>query len=385
MKAAITLPRCKSVIIRQMFVHFVQKGDVMPIEADDCDDVRVTHDALCVVCDSVGRGSTVNVGECGAAYRFLMALLAVTPGIWLLTGSPRLLQRPMEELVETLCSIGGRITRTDAGWRIEGRALSAERLTIDCRRTSQYASALLLVAPKMGLRELGFLPEEITSQPYIQLTRLCTPWHVKAGDLPEPDGPLGRVGDWSAALFWYANAVICRKRQETVSYELRNLSLQSAQGDAVIAGWFARLGVESEETETGVRITAREMNLAEPLRFDVADHPDVVPVLAAMAALLPADITFLHTRNLQYKESDRVRQLAEQLAPFADIERTEDSLRVRGRAHDRRPAPPYVFHTLHDHRLAMAFLLFGEDARIDDPGCLSKSFPQLSDILQCDM
>ena len=82
MKTAITLPRCKSVIIRQMFVHFVLNGDVMPIEAGDCEDIRVTHDALWVVCDSVGRGSTVNVGECGAAYRFLMALLAVTPGAW---------------------------------------------------------------------------------------------------------------------------------------------------------------------------------------------------------------------------------------------------------------------------------------------------------------
>lgn len=350
----------------------------MPIEAGDCEDIRVTHDALWVVCDSVGRGSTVNVGECGAAYRFLMALLAVTPGAWLLTGAPRLLQRPMEELVETLCSIGGRIKREASGWRIEGRALSAKRLTIDCHRTSQFASALLLVAPKMGLEELEFSSMEIPSRPYIQMTRLCMPWHVWVGGLPEPDGPLGRVGDWSAALFWYATALIRGKRQDTASFELQGISLQSAQGDAVIAGWFARLGVESVETESGVRITAREVELAMPLRLDVADHPDVVPVLAAMAAVLPADITFLHTRNLRYKESDRVRQLAEQLAPFAEIERTEDSLRVRGRVRDTWPAPPFGFHTRHDHRLAMAFLLFGKEACLDETECLAKSYPLLS-------
>ncbi|MBQ4440990.1 MAG: hypothetical protein II899_02650 [Bacteroidales bacterium] len=378
MKTAITLPRCKSVIIRQMFVHFVLNGDVMPIEAGDCEDIRVTHDALWVVCDSVGRGSIVNVGECGAAYRFLMALLAVTPGAWLLTGAPRLLQRPMEELVETLCSIGGRIKREASGWRIEGRALSAKRLTIDCHRTSQFASALLLVAPKMGLEELEFSSAGIPSRPYIQMTRLCTPWHVWVGGLPEPDGPLGRVGDWSAALFWYATALIRGKRLGKASFELQGISLQSAQGDAVVAGWFARLGVESVETETGVRITAREVELAMPLRLDVADHPDVVPVLAAMAAVLPADITFLHTRNLRYKESDRVRQLAEQLAPFAEIERTEDSLRVRGRVRDTWPAPPFGFHTRHDHRLAMAFLLFGKDACLDETECLAKSYPLLS-------
>ena len=361
-----------------MFVHFVLNGDVMPIESGDCEDVRVTHKALCLVRDSVGRGATVNVGECGAAYRFLMALLAVTPGAWLLTGAPRLLQRPMEELVETLCSIGGSIKREESGWRVEGRALLAKRLTIDCHRTSQFASALLLVAPKMGLEELEFSSVEIPSRPYIQMTRLCTPWRVKVGGLPEPDGPLGRVGDWSAALFWYATALIRGKRQGKISFELQGISLQSAQGDAVIADWFASLGVESVETEAGVRITARNVDLAMPLRLDVADHPDVVPVLAAMAAVLPADITFLHTRNLRYKESDRERQLAEQLAPFADIERTEDSLRVRGRVRDTWPAPPFEFHTRHDHRLAMAFLLFGTDARLDDMECLAKSYPLLS-------
>ena len=119
--------------------------------------------------------------------------------------------------------------------------------------------------------------------------------------------------------------------------------------------------------------------------FDVADHPDVVPVMAALACLLPADFTFLHTSNLRYKESDRVGELAVQLSPFAEVECRDDSLRIVGRARALWPQPPYAFRTCHDHRLAMAFLLFGPDALPDDLACLGKSYPLLPDILQNDM
>lgn len=373
-----------------MFVHFVLTGEVLPVQECDCEDVQVTHRALRAVKDAAGRGTTVNVGECGAAYRFMTPLLAVTPGKWCLTGSPRLLQRPIEELVEVLNSIGGDVSRQYDGIHVNGRELFGSRLAVDCRRSSQFASALILAAPKIGLRELAFLSREIPSKPYIQLTRLCTPWHVVVAGLPAPDGPLGRVGDWSAALFWYAKAAIAASRQsaknqDMTSYELLDLSLRSAQGDAVVADWFARFGVESEETETGVRITARERKLASALQFDVAEHPDVVPVLAVTALLLSVDATFLHTHNLRYKESDRSGQLALQLAPFAEIEYGADYFRVRPRARETWPAQPHEFRAMNDHRLAMAFLLFGEAAHIDDLGCLAKSYPQLIDILQCDM
>ena len=377
-----------------MFVHFVLKGEVLPVQERDCEDIQVTHRALRAVKDAAGRGTTVNVGECGAAYRFMTPLLAVTPGKWCLTGSHRLLQRPIEELVEVLNSIGGDVCRHDDGIHFNGRELFGSRLAIDCRRSSQFASALILVAPKIGLRELTFSSREIPSKPYIQLTRLCTPWHVAVADLPAPNGPLGRVGDWSAALFWYAKAAIAARmqsvacvgeNQDVTTFELLDLSLRSAQGDAVVADWFARLGVESEETEAGVRITARRRDLVPTLHFDVAEHPDVVPVLAVTALLLSVDATFLHTQNLRYKESDRSGQLALQLAPFAKIDCGDDFLRVRARAREAWPTPPYEFRTMNDHRLAMAFLLFGEDAHIDDMGCLAKSYPQLIDILQCDM
>ena len=233
MNFSILLPSSKSIVIRQMMAHFVLTGDLLPLRGGECEDVCVTHRALKVVAESAGRGAVVDVADCGAACRFVMALMAVTPGRWLLTGTPRLLGRPMDGLVQALCSIGGRITRVEEGWRIEGGALRAETLTVDARQSSQFASALLLIAPEIGLRRLELAPADIPSKPYLQLTRLCMPAPVEVSGLPQPQGPLGRSGDWSAALFWYAHALLHPEN----SYELLDLSLTSAQGDAVVAGY----------------------------------------------------------------------------------------------------------------------------------------------------
>jgi len=161
-------------------------------------------------------------------------------------------------------------------------------------------------------------------------------------------------------------------------YDLVNLSLSSIQGDSVVAQWFGELGVTSTETADGVHVQADSSVIAIPKVYDVADHLDLVPVMAALAALLPADFTFLHTRNLSYKESDRASAL-KQLHPFCKIfDLQEDSLHIVGNARSSWPHAPYAFSTFHDHRLAMAFLLFGSGAHLDDVDCLSKSYPKLA-------
>lgn len=369
MISAITLPRCKSVIIRQMVYHFGLTGEVLPVSEDDCNDVLVTHRALTAIAQHEGTGATVDVEDCGAAYRFMMALLSVTPGTWLLTGTSRLLQRPAAELINVLTSIGASILQSENGWLISGRSLSADTLTVDAHRSSQFASALMLIAPKLGLQTLHLDPADVPSSPYIYLTLALIDGRVRIPELTERKQTVGRVGDWSAAVFWYAHALL-HPGQE---YELENLSLCSAQGDAVVADWFADMGVVSVETGTGVHISASSVRQFPPMTFDVADHLDVVPVMAALASLLPADFTFQHTRNLAYKESDRARHLAEELAPFAEIIREDDTLRVKGRSRAQWPAGPYAFQTHQDHRLAMAFLLFGHRAVLDDTSCLRKS------------
>ena len=384
----------------------------MPISPADCRDIVVTHRVLETVSASVEtcHGASlqsgkpfaspvvVDVADCGAAYRFLMPVLAATPGTWLLTGTERLLQRPIQPLVEVLRGIGAEIERGEEGWLIHGksfrpvetrRAASLQcvetdglTLTIDASQSSQMASALVLAAPLLGLKTLHLTTPDIPSLSYLQMTLACTrDWPVEIPGVECPVLSVGAPGDWSAALFWFAYARLHPEHE----YLLSPLSLESIQGDAVIAQWFRSLGVSvcrdaarRVSTTPYIEIKAKPLETMPHLVLDVRDNLDTVPVMASLAALLPADITFQNVRNLQYKESDRLHALSEQLMPYAEIELSENELRVIGKGQ------PLVagagLDTKHDHRLAMAFLLF-PGAVLNDTDCLSKSYPNLLEQL----
>ena len=381
MTKSIILPHCKSLLIRQMVLQYVYTGEVMAVSPDECSDVQVTRCALEAVCKATGSATTtvIDVADCGAAYRFLMALLSVTPGHWLLTGTPRLLERPIEELVEVLSGIGADIQRVSDGWLITGKDLQADTLTVNCACSSQFASALLLISPIIGLKTLHIVPADAGSLSYVRMTLACLKDRVEVPLVPSVPDNLGLSGDWSAAVFWYAMALLHPEEE----YELVGLSLPSIQGDAVVAEWFASLGVTSIATHCGMRVRRSRRISATARKFDMTDCPDLVPVMTALACLLPADFTFFHTQNLQYKESNRIKALHEQLQPFADVfDIMEDGFRVKGKLQSDWPSSLCSFHTYSDHRLAMAFLLFGQDVQLDDITCLRKSYPALITHLQ---
>ena len=394
MRYDIQLPDNKSLRIREMVFSYAVGNDIPPLRDGDCHDVQVTHRALRTLSmPSSVRPVVVDVEDCGAAYRFLMPLLAATPGRWLLTGTPRLLQRPILPLVDVLCGIGVDIERVEDGWLILGKQFRSVEtrhgtslqsgktdantgdglsLTIDATQSSQMASALVLAAPLLGLRTLRLTTTDIPSLSYLRMTLACTrDWPVAIPGVEVPEIPIGASGDWSAALFWFAYARLHPEKEISLS----PLSLNSIQGDSIIAQWFNKLNISISTKDLSVVLCANLMEVIPKMLWDVRDCLDTVPVMAALAALLPADLTFRNVKNLQFKESDRLHALAAQLQPYADIELSDNELRVVGKGcpMDTRPA----FDTHHDHRLAMAFLLFGPNATLNDTDCLRKSYPAL--------
>jgi 3-phosphoshikimate 1-carboxyvinyltransferase len=207
---------------------------------------------------------------------------------------------------------------------------------------------------------------------------LTRDWPVKIPEVEVPDTPVGASGDWSAALFWFAHACLHPENE----YVLSPLSLESIQGDSVIVQWFRSLGVSVScrdaarrvSTIPSIEVSSKPLDDMPHLVLDVRNNLDTVPVMASLAALLPADITFQNVRNLQYKESDRLHALAEQLMPYAEIELSENEFRVIGKGQSLVAGAELDTH--HDHRLAMAFLLF-PNAVLSDTDCLSKSYPNL--------
>lgn len=402
----VQLPVSKSLYIRKLIYDFLKYHRLDDIEAGFPEDVRIVHDSLFRIQKAeteqnpTGEAVRIDVRDCGAAYRFLMAVLAVTPGQWLLTGTPRLLQRPIDELVQVLRSIGAEIqwcSRRDAincvsngggvypcidirpcvssdnsessgrdainrvsvnenggCWQIHGKPLHADELTIDCTRSGQFASALWLISEKIGLKKLHVLPENPSSAAYIAMTET-----IMKG---KADLDAKRLGDWSAAVYWYARLLLEGQRcgvqssqssSDTVScdapasYKLLHLDLQSLQSDAIIAQWFSQWGIVSRQEEDGVVIEFKEFFdcqkntitsgnendfqneeskldktdfQVDVIELDMSQNLDLVPVLACMACLWPKKMIFNGVSNLKYKESNRLQIIQEQLSSFAIIE-----------------------------------------------------------------
>ena len=435
------LPVSKSLYVRKLLYNFLKCRPLDEVNGSFPADVRIVRDCLVRIAEAEsGQNPTdkpvcIDVRDCGSAYRFLMAVLAITPGQWLLTGTERLLQRPIEELVKALRSIGADVqycprrdgtcpVSTDTEyvgfWQIHGKSLHASEMTIDCTRSGQFATALLLIADKIGLQELHIQPEKPSSVTYIAMT--------KAVINGEADLSPQRLGDWSAAVYWYANLLLSNQQKNGMrklatdadvmlsagakgfvcnelrnveknvdipsSYKLMRMDLASIQSDAVLARWFSEWGIESRQEEDGVFITYNErfVKPQEVIELDMSQNIDLVPVLACMACLWPKKMIFNGVANLRYKESDRLKVIQEQLSAFADIELkvyngiVDNQLVInprllinprRDRACPVSTGVDFVFDAHNDHRFVMGFSLFALKGKVQIKGfdCVRKSYP----------
>ena len=462
----VQLPVSKSLYIRKLIYDFLYNDGIGAIPSDSPEDVRVVHQCLTIISKAKfcsvesAMPQRIDVRDCGAAYRFLMAVLAVTPGQWLLTGTPRLMQRPIDELVQVLCEMGAEIqwrscrdaincvsngggvypcidirpcvssdnsefsgrdainrisTNENCGcWKIRGKNLHASELTIDCTRSGQFASALWLISEKIGLKKLHILPENPSSSAYIAMTKAIV--EGKA------DMDAKCMGDWSAAVYWYARLLLegqmCGSQRlqipsDTVScdalasYKLLHLDLQSLQSDAIIAQWFAQWGIVSRQEKDGVVIEFKEFfdcqkntqtsgdenasqnkeikldkcvdSQVDVIELDMSQNLDLVPVLACMACLWPKKMVFNGVANLQYKESNRLQIIQEQLFSFSKIEIKS----YKGIADNQLVINPicrdgvFSFDAHNDHRFVMGFSLFAlrGKVQIKDFDCVRKSYP----------
>lgn len=366
----ISLNSSKSMLIRQLILSFLYGEKLEGICANDSEDVKLVHHLLSIINQGFKDNETVNldVSDCGAAYRFLMAVAAVTPGRWHLTGTPRLLTRPILPLVVALQQIGADITPSASGWDITGRPLHAKRVSVDCTKSSQLGSALLLIQQRIGAEEVTILPAAPPSAPYIELTRRMADAYRKGVTVP-------REGDWSTAAFWYAYLLA---RKDLTSLTLSNLHLNSWQGDRVVAEWFRNFGVQSEQQNGDVWIHKADIggNTA-PLTFDLTAHPDLAPVLAATALLCGRRATLHGLASLNSKESRRLDLLSEVMGHFTKVEVSgNDTLEIFINQEDSESETLH-FDAHNDHRIVMFLTLLSTRFNLHISGCHSvkKSYP----------
>lgn len=335
-----------------------------------------------------------DVGAAGTTMRFLTAYLATRQGEYRLTGSARMKERPIRILVDALCQLGARIEYTGKdGYpplTISGGKLKGGELDIDGSVSSQYLSALLLIAPVLegGLTLTFRIP--LTSRPYLVMTikmmehfGVKVSWQgnsVTVAQQPYQARPEGYVveADWSSASYWYAMAAL----SSDCDLVLTGLKEQSLQGDAIVRDLFAFFGVHTEFTGGGIRLT-KKGGLPEHFAFDFSDCPDLAQTMAVVVSALGVPSLFNGLHTLKIKETDRVEALKNELKKFGTEVRSagEGSVMI---VPGTFKVPDDPVRTYEDHRMAMAFAPLGTIApvKIEEPEVVAKSYPAFWDDLK---
>ena len=361
-------------ILQQLYPNLKLKN-----VSDSDDSVHLTH-AL------KSDKKTIDIGHAGTAMRFLTAYFATKEGReTILTGSERMQNRPVKILVEALRILGADIEYVDKeGYpplKIKGKKITKNKVSINGNVSSQYISALVLIATKLekGL-EIELL-EEITSRPYLEMTLdllhklgISTSWKENIITISPKssisDKTITVESDWSSASYYYS-LIALSSIGKTIT--LSSYHKKSLQGDSCLAEIYQNFGVETKFNTNSITLTKTDKK-PELKTLDLINAPDIAQtiVVTCFGLGIACDLTGLHT--LKIKETDRLVALQNELQKFgAQIDITNKSLHLK---------PSTILHqnctvkTYNDHRMALAFapLALKAPLTIEDADVVTKSY-----------
>ncbi|WP_268847920.1 3-phosphoshikimate 1-carboxyvinyltransferase [Flavobacterium aestivum] len=345
------------------------------------DDSEVMQKAL------KGNDEIVDIHHAGTAMRFLTAYFAVSEGREVvLTGSSRMQERPIKVLVEALQQLGAQITyEKEEGYppiRIKGQKITASKVSIPANVSSQYISALLLVAPKLENGIELTLVGEITSIPYIKMTlallndlNIATSFEgnvITVHPKKEVETKVMTVeSDWSSASYFYSLVALA----ETATVSLTSYKETSLQGDSALVEIYKQMGVTSQFEGNRITLTKQSDFEYKDLNLELNNTPDIAQtiVVTCLGLGIGCHLTGLHT--LKIKETDRLEALRIELTKLgANISVTNDSLTLIATKDINQEIR---IDTYNDHRMAMAFAPLGLKVPIviNNADVVSKSYP----------
>ena len=364
--------------------------DQMGVPMDDQPDGRPDR---IVIHGRCGRFSPVtrpiDFRNSGTSMRLFGALAVLGEGPYMLTGTKRMCERPMQALLDSLVQLG--VPAHSLGRNgcppvvIVGGQCKGDRTTIDCSVSSQYLSALLLIAPCLPRGLTIDVSQGPVSKPYIDLTTdIMTAFGVNLRredytHFEVPGGQTYRSGDYAvepdgsnASYFWAAGAITGAR------VKVAGVTRASRQGDVGLVDVLEQMGCKVAHENDGIAVTGGALRA---VTVDMGHMPDVVPTLAVVAAFATGTTVIRNVAHLRAKECDRLSAVACEL----------DKMGIEARALDNElhivgGAPHGAdIETYDDHRMAMSFAVAGlkvPEVRILNPGCVAKSFPNYWEIFQ---
>jgi 3-phosphoshikimate 1-carboxyvinyltransferase len=386
----IDLPGSKSESNRALIIDALSRNCSILDNISTSSDTKLLQNAL------FSKENIIDVRDAGTAMRFLTAYYIATNQDKILTGTKRMLERPIEPLVKALNKIGGNIEYMEKqGFppiKINGKLskLNKNKIQIAADVSSQFISAILMIAPILprGI-ELEFTGK-IVSSPYIDMT-LAIMHHFGANAEYTEKGISVRKqeyqpvkynieSDWSCASYWYLMAAL----STDPAIFLKGLKHQSFQGDSIIQEWFKPFGIITEFSNTGAFITKTDGSLSSlPEVIDFTDNPDLAQTMIVLCAVKRLKCKFTGLESLRIKEIDRIQAMQNELKKFNIhlIEEDKDVFSLNGTFNNSSA----TIETYSDHRMAMAFAplaLLCPEINIINPGCVEKSYLNFWDDLK---
>lgn len=388
-KTSVQLPASKSICNRALILNALSYSPYEIQNLSDCDDTDVMVKAL------NSNDSHFDVKAAGTAMRFLTAFLSKVVGEWTITGTERMKNRPIRILVDALNAMGAKIEYLEKeGFpplRIMGSALQGGEISLDGGVSSQYISALLMIAPLMEKGLTLHLQGKVISKPYIHLTlQLMKQYGVESEWVgstikvaPQSYRPLPYTveSDWSAASYWYEMMALSQQAE----IELKGLFKESLQGDAAGAKLFAQLGVATDYKAGGV-VLRKNGNVCQKLIYDFVNEPDLAQTFVTICAFMDIPFRFTGLQSLKIKETDRIEALKCELRKLGYVLTDTNGSILEWNGERCEPEAHPVITTYEDHRMAMAFapasLVRKEGIEIAHPEVVSKSYPHFWENLE---
>ena len=382
----IPLPASKSESNRALIINALAKGTL-----DNLSNLAEARDTQTMIRLLSENGPEADVLDAGTTMRFLTAYYAVTGTKKKMTGTPRMCERPIGILVDALRALGADISYLNKegyppmqlnGFNFQGN----REISIRGDVSSQFISALLMVAPLLPDGLTLQITGALGSKPYIEMTlaqmkhfgiTANADWSIGTIEIPKQDyqlQPFAVESDWSGASYWYS--MVALSPFEECSLELLGLKEDSLQGDSAIKEIMEPLGVKSTYTGRGYLLT--KIPAQTSLAWDFTDCPDLAQTICVVAAVQNIALTLTGLESLKEKETDRVLALQNELkklgATLSEVE-TNHKYEVRGDFSSVSTIEP--IETYDDHRMAMAFapVAMQKEITLLDPSVVNKSYP----------
>ncbi|MBY0244900.1 MAG: 3-phosphoshikimate 1-carboxyvinyltransferase [Sphingobacteriaceae bacterium] len=382
--AEINLTGSKSECNRALVIAALSKGKVLVNNLSIAKDTTTLHRILSEIETDL---EIVDVGPAGTAMRFLTALLPTRAKKYTLTGSERMKERPIGILVDALNHIGANITYLEKeGFPPiqinEDFKQITNKIQIKGDISSQYISALLMIAPTLPMGLVLEIVGDLTSKPYVEMTLsmlqnvgIKHTWEDNVITIETQEfkpTTLFVEPDWSAASYWYSIATLSEK----ASIFLTGLNGYSLQGDSVITEIMANFGITSQFINNGVQLK-KEPKKIERKIFDCKECPDLAQTIIVCCAILGHEATFTGLETLKIKETDRILALQNEIAKIG-VKLIERNLSYKLDCSGLFFPEKLVVKTYDDHRMAMAFAPLAlkiKTVEIEDMDVVEKSYP----------